>query len=492
MAWLTRLARSLRFRLTLSYVALFTVLLLLIGWVFREALQSQLENEVRAVLDAEWNTARGYLRVVNHRAVWTADTSDPEEAHIVDRLRYVHLVADEKGQVLTDSPTYEAIGVDTITEIRRVLALKEPEIRLRYSASGEPFLIKAGIMRDEHRAPYFFAIGHSLNDPRRTVAEFARTFFLYIPLLLALTGALGWLLAGRAIEPVNSVALVAQRVTGSNLSQQIPLRGAGDELDHLIDSFNRMTARLERSFEQTRQFSTDVSHELRTPLTAIRGQLEVALFTGQTKEQYQEAILVALEAVEQLSSLVRALLLLSQAESGQVVLQKSPIDLAAIVRDITEQFQIPAEEKEIAVLAVVDQPEMVTGDRTQLERLVSNLVSNALKYTHPEGKVTLRVGRESNGWVRLVVEDTGVGIPSENLPHIFDRFYRVRNPETNKIQGLGLGLSFVSWIVSAHGGKIDVSSKVGEGTCFTLLFPPKEASGQTAVEQAVTAESGRV
>jgi signal transduction histidine kinase len=134
---------------------------------------------------------------------------------------------------------------------------------------------------------------------------------------------------------------------------------------------------------------------------------------------------------------------------------------------------------------------MVTGDRTQLERLISNLLSNALKYTTAGGRVILRASTESNGWARLVVEDTGVGIPAENLPHIFDRFYRVRNAETNKIQGLGLGLSFVSWIVSAHGGKLEVSSKVGEGTCFTLTFPPMETSGQAAPEQAVTAEPGR-
>jgi signal transduction histidine kinase len=133
----------------------------------------------------------------------------------------------------------------------------------------------------------------------------------------------------------------------------------------------------------------------------------------------------------------------------------------------------------------------VIGDRTQLERLVSNLLSNAVKYTPEGGRVTLRVGHDTSGAVRLVVEDNGVGIPAENLPHIFDRFYRVRNPETNKIQGLGLGLSFVAWIVSAHGGRIDVSSKVGEGTAFTILLPAGAPIGRLAPESAVTAEPGK-
>ena len=143
----------------------------------------------------------------------------------------------------------------------------------------------------------------------------------------------------------------AQNITGSNLAQQIPLRGAGDELDHLIDTFNRMTERLHQSFEQIRRFSTDVSHELRTPITAIRGQLEVALFTARTTEQYREAVLNALQDIDRLSQIVRALLLLSQAESGQLVLQKAPVDLSEVVRDLVDQFQIPAEAEGVRLSA---------------------------------------------------------------------------------------------------------------------------------------------
>src|SRR5260370_6102056 len=164
----------------------------------------------------------------------------------------------------------------------------------------------------------------------------------------------GWWGGGGGIQAVKFVAQAAQNITGANLSMQIPLRGAGDELDHLIDSFNRMTSRLNQSFEQIRRFSTDVSHELRTPLTAIRGQLEVALFTAETPEQYREAMINALEDVEKLSSIVRALLLLSQAESGQVVLQKTSIDLAELSADIVDQFQIPAEEKRLSLTTTLD------------------------------------------------------------------------------------------------------------------------------------------
>jgi heavy metal sensor kinase len=301
--------------------------------------------------------------------------------------------------------------------------------------------------------------------------------------MIAITGLLGWALAGRSLKPVNSVAQAAQTVTGSSLSLKIKLRGAGDELDHLIDSFNRMTERLHQNFEQIRRFSTDVSHELRTPLTAIRGQLEVALFTAETPDQYREAMVNALEDVEKLSSIVRALLLLSQAESGQVVLQKAPLDLARLAADLVDQFQIPAEEKGVALSATLD-PEgvSVSVDHMQIERLLSNLLSNAVKYTPKGGWVRVRVGRDEAGWAQLIVEDSGVGIPAENLPHIFDRFYRVRNAQTNLAQGLGLGLSFVAWIVEAHNGRIEVASTEGEGTRFTVLLPletPEETAALT-------------
>jgi signal transduction histidine kinase len=283
-----------------------------------------------------------------------------------------------------------------------------------------------------------------------------------------------WFSAGRALSALESVETAARDITGSNLGLQIPVRGAKDELDRLIESFNEMSRRLKGSFEQIRQFSTDVSHELRTPLTAIQGQLEVALFTAKGPEQLREAIENALQDVERLSNLIRALLLLSHSETGQLPTNKSVLDLARLVSDIVEQFQIPAEAHVVRLSSENSGAVFCEADRIQIERVITNLLSNALKYTQSGGWVKAHAEAEGN-LARIVVEDSGIGIPADHLPHIFDRFYRV--PDPNPEKGLGLGLSFVASIVKAHGGEIKVRSEVGRGSRFVVTLPAGTLKG---------------
>ncbi len=468
-----RFLRGLRFRLTLSYVIFFTLLLILIGLFYRQILQTQLEGREEAALKDLWPVAREYFNIENEQPIWS---KEPDDAEVVAELRQVYLIADANGNALDYNEDNDSISFSA-AEIGRILAdsnhqHQDPEVRR--NKQGEPFLVEAGwvLDNDKHKRRYFLALGRSLTEDQATVSSLTRTYFLFVPLGISLSILFGWVVAGSALRPLNLVAQAAQNITGSNLSLQIPQRGAGDELDHLIERFNLMTARLNQSFEQIRRFSTDVSHELRTPLTAIRGQLEVALFTAETPEQYRDAMVNALEDVEQLSSIVRALLLLSQAESGQLALQKTSLDLSKVATEVVDQFQIPAQEKRIALTARTVPGSTIHADRTQIERLLANLLSNAVKYTPAGGSVEVRVGpSDSPVLVSLEVEDTGVGIPAENLPHIFDRFYRVRSPQTNEILGLGLGLSFVSWIVQVHEGRIEVASAVGEGTRFRILLP---------------------
>jgi heavy metal sensor kinase len=461
-------SRGLRFRLALSYVIFFSVLLVLLGMLFRQVLSGTFRSQMESVLDEEWGAAKGYLRTGPEGPDWVFDEKDPDESFTVRRVQRVYMLADTAGQSLQYSEIYKSLGVDSPAEIRAILQSGKSAIRLRKDPTGVPYMIRSGLWVDHDGHKYYLAIGRALDYNDQVIKNFTWDYFAWVPLVIVLSGVLGWFLAGRALDPVNSVADAAQRITHYNLDVQIPARNAGDELDRLIEAFNHMMTRLNHSFEQIRQFSTDVSHELRTPLTVVRGQLEVALFTAQTVDQYREAMADALEGVERLSNIVRALLMLSQAESGQLALQKSEMNLAELVRDLVDQHQIPAEAEGVRLSATLPANCAVSADRIQIERLVSNLLGNAIKYTPAGG--TVQVSLIPNfDHVKLIVEDTGVGISREHLPHIFDRFYRVPSADAEK--GLGLGLSFVAWIAKAHGGTVSVESALQEGTRFTVSLP---------------------
>ena len=476
--------RSLRFRLTLSYVIFFAILLSALGLVFRQTLAAILDQQSRVILEEVWAAINGYLRFERRKPVWYYDRRDPAESAIVDRLQRHYLLTDSEGGVLEASNSYRFLGIDSPETVRAALQLGRASWSVRRNPSGAPFLVLAGAVHDDRRRPYYLAIALPLDQNEGTLRDFTWNYFAVLPLAILASSLLGWFMAKRALWPLEEVTAAAQRISGSNLDVRIPPRESGDELDRLVRTFNHMMDRLGASFEQIRRFSTDVSHELRTPLTAARGQIEVALLTARREEEYREAMANALEDLERLSRIVRALLLLSEAESGQLALQRTRFDLGAAVRALVEEYQIPAEATGLGLRIHCPAERLeIEADQIQIERLVTNLLSNAIKYTPAGGEVRVRLGWE-DGWVRLDVEDTGQGIPASALPYIFDRFYRVNPGSGNPARGLGLGLSFVSWIAAAHGGTVGVTSDVGKGSVFTVRLPasPAAAAGQTRAE----------
>ncbi len=210
------------------------------------------------------------------------------------------MLADTQGHPLQYSVIYASIGLDSPEPDQVHSGGRQSKRAFCTDAQGIPYMIRSGLMVDERGNRYYLAIGRAVDYNDKVLRDFTWNYFALVPIVILLSGLLGWFLAGKALGPVNSVAEAAQRITHSNLDLQIPLRQTGDELDRLIEAFNHMMTRLNRSFEQIRQFSTDVSHELRTPLTVARGQLEVALFTAQTVEQHREAMADALEGIDRL------------------------------------------------------------------------------------------------------------------------------------------------------------------------------------------------
>jgi heavy metal sensor kinase len=480
MAGRKHITRGLRFTLTAVYTVVFTLLLVGVTLFFRQTLENSLEDQAHDDLEQNWAVVKAYLRIVNDpgqsnfHPVWHVDNDDPDEKSAVAAVQKVFLIADSTGHLMEASSNYESLGMDKPAEIRAVLQAAGAVWSNKTDSDGVPYLIRASYVNGEEDPRRFYvAIGTSLADSRKLLNKFTLRGVALVPIVILTGCIMGWIFAGRALTPVLEVARTAERISGSNLSLRIPVRGAGDEIDRLIETFNQMIERIEINFNQVRQFSTDVSHELRTPITVVRGQLEVALFTAQTVDQYRDAIVDSLSDIERLSQIVRALLLLSQAETGQVILQKQQLDLVDVAEGVVDQFQIPAEGADVT-LRFIKHVAHCTGefDRVQIERMLSNLLSNAVKFTPAGGEVRVSIDRRDD-MAEIRVEDTGEGIPAEHLPHIFDRFYRVRGAgePASPEKGLGLGLSFVAWIVRAHGGTVDVQSEPAKGTNFTVRLP---------------------
>ncbi len=483
-----RFFRTLRFRLAATFLAILTAVLAIMGWVATTALRKVLDTQGESQVAAQLGALKGWFTFDERtgQPLWDeVDQSDADELYELGRLREVYVIADEQGRLekASTDPKLKAIWdrKTILAEMAQMQQTHKPVLKTIRGTDNVPYQVLSSIMTDsKHGKKWYVAEGRSLAEDRLVVRKFERNWVIFFPIALVACALVSWYSAGRALSGLNAVDKAAQEITGSNLGLQIAKRGADDELDRLIDSFNQMSGRLKSSFEQIRQFSTDVSHELRTPLTAIQGQLEVALFTASHKEQLQEAIENALQDVERLANLVRALLLLSQSETGQIPIRKTVLDVGMLLEELVDQFQIPAEACNVTLTYKGHGVVQCEGDRTQIERVITNLLSNAIKYT-PQGGWVRTMAEAFGTTVRLTVEDSGVGIPPNHLPHIFDRFYRV--PDPNPEKGLGLGLSFVAAIVKAHGGEIRVRSDVGRGSKFEVTLPAGTA-------RAVPSEAG--
>jgi len=295
-----------------------------------------------------------------------------------------------------------------------------------------------------------------------------------LALLLAAVG--GNILARAALGPIKAITETAQQITGTeDLSQRIPVTMPGDELGELTETINDMLGRLDEAFNAQQRLVADVSHELRTPLTTIQGNLDLLRRGAADDPTMRGEALAAIEdQTSRMRRLVADLLLLAQADAG-LKLHRQPVELDTLLLDIYRQAQVMARNTGVTVRLGAEDQAIVEGDADRLRQLLLNLTDNAIKYTPAGGEVTLTLHRD-DGWVAVSVEDTGVGIAAEDLPHIFERFYRADRSRTRP-GGSGLGLSIAHWIAQAHGGELTVASEPGRGSTFTLHLP--QAGGES-------------
>lgn len=314
-------------------------------------------------------------------------------------------------------------------------------------------------------------VAYPFDEVQSSLDDFLRTLMLLIPVVLLVSTIGGWFLARASLRPVDELTRTAQDITASNLSRRLPVAKSNDEIKRLSETLNDMISRLESSFGRIRQFTADASHELRTPLTILTGELELALRSARTEEEYQEVISSALQETLRMSRVVEDLLLLSRADMGHIRLQSEMINLNDILVDLADATSILGADKNLSIsYRHEDQPIYVLGDHARLYQMFLNLLDNAVKYTPRDGSISLTLYRDGNV-AEVRVRDTGIGISKEHQKKIFDRFYRVDKARSRAHGGVGLGLSIVEWTARAHDGVITVESEPGHGSTFIVRLP---------------------
>ncbi|HET7133102.1 MAG TPA: ATP-binding protein, partial [Gammaproteobacteria bacterium] len=282
----------------------------------------------------------------------------------------------------------------------------------------------------------------------------------------------GYWMSRRALAPVDRITQTARLIGADNLSQRLHVAASGDELERLAQTLNEMIARLEDAFQRITRFTADASHELRTPLALMRTTAEVALRAPPAAHEERAALEQIVAEIERTSQIVENLLLMARADAGVAELRKHAVNAVDAVRDACSEATMLARVKGLALKArLPDEPLAVHGDGDALRRLFLILLDNAVKYTPTPGTIEVSIGRD-RGVVCAAVRDTGVGIPPEHLPHVFERFYRVDRARSRAEGGAGLGLAIGRWIAEAHGGSLRAESVERCGSTFYVELPP--------------------
>jgi heavy metal sensor kinase len=462
--------RSIRTRLTVWYSSLLTVTFLLLGGTAYGLLVYNLSRDADAALN-------GVAQVLARQAPRGSPTFFPSDVDQVFRRffgfspfdRYFDMLdplghhdprwPHARSGKLPLSPT----ALKNASEGRATFETVEGIGKYPVRVLTFP-VVEAG------RVSNLIQVGMSLESMVMTRRRFLLIMAAVLPLSLLLAGGGGWMLAHRALKPVDRMTDAARRISAEHLTERLEETGARDELDRLSKTLNAMLGRLDSAFSQVRQFSADASHELQTPLTILKGELEVALRSPRSPDEYQRILKSALEEIDRIALLVEGLLLLARADAGVLRMDRQRVDLAQLVGEIYGQTKVLADTHALALRVGPVEPAATQGDHERLRRLLLNLVDNGIKYTAPGGHVTLSLHRDGD-WASLQVADTGVGLAPEEQERIFQRFYRGVEAHSHNEGGAGLGLCIARSIAEAHGGKIQVQSSPGQGSTFTVVLP---------------------
>jgi len=464
-----RIQHTLAFRLTFWYACIFTISSLVTFTFFYFFITTVLRNQTDQEMKKQAGVFSSMLAVndletVERVAMLEAQASG--EKKFFFRLLYSTGVAFSSSNM----SYWENIGINRsaisrlIRENRPVyetvkIAGRQPDVRVMYDLLGAGIIIQ---------------LGRAMENQVRFIELFKKLFLVTISGLVILAALIGWLLARHAVAGVRAVTHTARNIADGTLDQRVPVKGRGDEIDQLATTFNQMLDRIQMLITNIREMSDNIAHDLRSPITRIRGMAEIALTTGKSLKELEDMASDTIEECDRLLDMINTMLFISKTEAGVGQLEIIDLDLATVVREACELFQPVAEDRDISIACTVPKDCWVRGDVRMIQRLVSNLIDNAVKYSPPSACVDVVLEKDVQGAVSLAVQDTGVGIAADELPHIFNRFYRTDTSRSSAQPdaGVGLGLSLAHTVARAHGGKIDVVSTPYQGSTFTVHFPP--------------------
>lgn len=465
--------RSLTFKLTVWYIVILGAIVILAGLFlhqgFKEGLMNDLDKALVEIADEAhekwWRTREVTWEEAIEKAeeryasyepyIQMVEISEGETRRVKNVIRSERI---PEGVFLLDTQTYfRADRTDIDSYIFRTV--EEDQLS---SYPLRVFLFPV-------RGPRILQVGVSLEATVAAMNKLMLVMILTGSIIMLLASLGGSFIINRALHPVKSVVKTAEDITAEDLSLRIDSKNRKDEIGALVETFNSMIARLEKSINKIRQFSGDVSHELRTPLTIIRGEIEVLLRKDRPKEEYVTTLNSVLEESHRMEKLIDGLLFLSRVEAMDRSKSRETVDLDEVLNAVIKFRSPSASNKNISIDAKI-KPVQFRGNRELLERMTANILDNAIRYSNPGNHIEIELEKDKN-MAKLQIHDSGIGIPEKSLPLIFDRFYVVDPSRSKETGGAGLGLSIVKWIAEYHNAEIAVDSKVDHGTNFTVTFP---------------------
>ena len=476
---MTRL--SIGVRLTLWYVVIFATAQVVFGGLMWVTLRHYLYEIVDDRLQDQAEDLQNFLLAQKEDASLAKMKEEVQEEYSGEHAGEYLELFDERGGLIFRSAGMEA---DELSKALPEATTKGVHVDRRLGEKPMRFRVS---LIPAHGHMYQARIGMPIWEVRKTLAAFRQYLLMIAPLLLAVAAGVGYWLSRRALAPVDRLTQEARSIGAGSLGHRLEVPKTGDELQRLADTLNEMLERLETSFRRITEFTADASHELRTPVSLMRTEAEVALRRSRNPEEYRAALEHILGEAERTTRLLDQLLALARTDAGREFLEFGEVDLKRIALQAGEAWGGVVRSKELGFRCELPEAGVIArGDEAALRRVVDILLDNAMKYSKEGGTIALSV-RAERGNAVLTVEDDGIGIPAEEQPKIFERFYRVDKARSRSQGGAGLGLAIAHWIVGQHRGTITVESAVGKGSKFEVTVPEVVGAGRPTAERVGSA-----